>query len=122
MKINLIKEQIKRQSKICSDTYYSVTTCGMCPAVNIVDVRDETHKCHNCGWEDDISSFPDICYEGMEINNKHNELGSGPYDHLEYVEVQYGNEVEIWEDPKTGDAYEVPIDIERHFHIAKKLN
>ena len=50
-----------------------------------------------------------------------NELGSGPYDHLEYVEVQYGNEVEIWEDPKTGDAYEVPIEIDRHFHIAKKL-
>lgn len=42
-------------------------------------------------------------------------------DRLEYVEVQYGNEVEIWEDPNTGDAYEVPIDIDRHFHIAKKL-
>jgi hypothetical protein len=54
------------------------------------------------------------------LNTK--ELGGGPYDHLEYVEVQYGNEVEIWEDPNTGDAYEVPIDIDRHFHIAKKLN
>lgn len=66
----LCKEQIKRQSKICSDTYYSITTCGMCPSVNIVDVRDETHKCYDCGWEDDISSFPDLFYEGMEINNK----------------------------------------------------
>lgn len=122
MKINLIKEQIKRQSKICSDTYYSITSCGMCPAVNIVDVRDETHQCHNCGWEDDISGFPDVFYEGMEINNKHSALGEGPYDHLEFVEVQYGGEVEIWEDPKTGDAYEVPIDIHRNFHIAKKLN
>ena len=63
---NLIKEQIKRQSKICSDTYYSITTCGMCPAINIVDVRDEAHKCHVCGWEDDISGFPDVFYEGME--------------------------------------------------------
>lgn len=42
-------------------------------------------------------------------------------DRLEYVEVQYGNEVEIWEDPKTGDAYEVPIEIDRHFNVAKKL-
>lgn len=36
-------------------------------------------------------------------------------------EEQYWDEVEIWEDPNTGDAYEVPIDIDRHFHIAKKL-
>ena len=64
----LCKEQIKRHSKICSDTYYSITTCGNCGAVNIVDVRDETHQCYDCDWEDDISGFPDIFYESMEIN------------------------------------------------------
>lgn len=64
------------------------------------------------------------CWEVSKelYNRKGLELGiENLEDRLDYVEVQYGNEVEIWEDPKTGDAYEVPIDIDRHFHIAKKL-
>lgn len=65
----LIKEQIKRQSKICSDTYYSITTCGMCPSVNIVDIRDEDHQCHACGFEGDLSDFPDLFYPGMELKD-----------------------------------------------------
>lgn len=64
------------------------------------------------------------CWEVSKelYNRKGLELGiENLEDRLDYVEVQYGNEVEIWEDPETGDAYEVPIDIDRHFHIAKKL-
>ena len=64
------------------------------------------------------------CWEVSKelYNRKGLELGiENLEDRLDYVEVQYGNEVEIWEDPKTGDAYEVPIEIDRHFHIAKKL-
>jgi hypothetical protein len=64
------------------------------------------------------------CWEVSKelYNRKGLELGiENLEDRLEYVEVQYGNEVEIWEDPKTGDAYEVPIEIDRHFNVAKKL-
>lgn len=63
----LCKEQIKRHSKICSDTYYSITTCGNCGTVNIVDVRNDEHMCWSCGFEDDICEFPDLYYKGMEI-------------------------------------------------------
>ena len=54
-----------------------------------------------------MESFKNVIHKMYE---ERNPLG------LEFVEEKYCGETEIWENPKNGKSYQVPIDIYRDFN------
>jgi predicted CopG family antitoxin len=68
---------------------------------------------HGKKLKEKLESFKNVIHKMYEEKNP---LG------LEFLEEKYCGETEVWENPKTGKTYEVPIDIHRDFTNMVEVN